>query len=352
MDINQISNRTILRILGLITLFVGVIWLSFLLKRQITWVVIAVFFTLALNPLVEYLRKFVPKKSRAVTSAIVVFGSFIIGIAIVASFVPLIVGQTGNLVNDIPKTVEAVTNSNTPVGTLFRRYEVIEYVNNNQEKVVNSATSLSQPVLNGLRSALSSLVGILTIVSLTYFMLAEGADWLHKLATSRFGRRYKDLEPVVGDMYGAVSGYVAGNLATSGLAAISTAIILSILGVPYAIPLAILVGVFDMLPLIGATLGAAIVLFFTLFQSIPSTIIMFVFFLVYQQIENQFIQPMVYAKTVQISPLIVFLAALFGASLAGIIGAIIAIPVAASIKIILSYYFGTVRPKNLAKSVK
>ncbi len=352
MDINSISNRTILRILGLITLFVGAIWLVFLLKRQITWVVIAMFFTLALNPLVEFVRRFTPKKNRSVASALVVFGSFITGIAIVAAFVPSIIGQTSHLMNDIPKTVEAVTSSNTPVGTIFRKYEVLNYITKNQDKLVSSATSLSQPVLNGLKSALSSLVGLLTVISLTYFMLAEGADWLHMAARSSLGKKYKDLEPVVTDMYGAVSGYVAGNLATSGLAAVSAAIMLSILGVPYAIPLGIVVGVFDLLPLIGAMIAAIIVLFFCLFQSVTTTVIMLVFFIIYQQIENQVLQPMVYSKTVQISPLIVFLAALFGASLAGIMGAIIAIPIAASTKIVLSYYFKVARPKALAATTK
>lgn len=352
MNINAISNRTIIRILSLITLFVGVIWLMFLLKRQITWVVIAVFFTLALNPVVEAVRKIMPKKSRTAASALVVFGSLIVGMAIVSAFVPSVVDQSTKLVNDFPKTVETLNSSDTSVGRLMQKYEVAEYIEKNQEKLVNSATSLSTPVLNTLGSALGSLVALLTIISLTYFMLAEGADWLHKFAQSRYGRRYKDLEPVVADMYGAVSGYVAGNVATSGLAAVVTAIVLSLLGVPYAIPLAMVVGLFDLLPLVGATIGATIVLFFCLFISIPTTIIMLVFFLVYQQIENQFLQPLVYSKTVQISPLIVFLAALFGASLAGIIGALIAIPLAASAKIVLSYYFSTTRPKPSSKSSK
>jgi len=350
MNINEISNRTILRILGLITLFVGIIWLAFLLKRQLTWVVIAMFFTLALNPVVEFVRRFMPKKSRGAASALVVFGSFIVGVAIVAAFVPAIVGQTSSFVKDIPNTVQTVNSSNTPVGSLFRKYEVVTYISKNQGKFVDSATGLSQPVLNGLKSALSSLVGLLTIISLTYFMLAEGADWLHMFARSSVGKKYKDLEPVVTDMYGAVSGYVAGNLATSGLAAVSAAVMLSILGVPYAIPLGIVVGVFDLLPLIGAMIAAIIVLFFCLFQSVGTTLIMLVFFVIYQQIENQVLQPMVYSKTVQISPLIVFLAALFGASLAGIMGAIIAIPIAASTKIVLSYYFTTARPKAKAEA--
>lgn len=346
MDINTISNRTILRILSLITLFVGVIYLAFLLHRQITWVVVAIFFTLALNPVVEFVRRFVPKKSRTLASALVVFGSFAIGLAVIAAFVPSLVTQSSALVNDFPKTIETLSESNTPIASMIERYEVVEYVENNQDKIVDTLSGYSQPVLNGLKSALSSLVAVLTIISLTYFMLAEGADWVTKLARSRFGGHLKQVEPVLGDMYGAVSGYVAGNLATSLLAGAAATIMLTILGVPYAVPLGIVVGLFDLLPLIGATLAAVVVLFFCLFHSVPTTIIMLVFFLIYQQIENQILQPMVYSKTVQISPLVVFLAALIGASLAGLIGALIAIPTAASAKIILSYYLKTTRPST------
>lgn len=346
MNINDISNKTILRILALITLFIGTIWLAFLLHRQITWIIVAIFFSLALNPVVEYVKRFMPKKSRTAASALVVFGSFAIGIAVIAAFIPTAVSQSTALVNNFPETIQNVSEGNTSLARIVRKYEIVEYVNKNQDKLVGSLSNVSQPVLNGFKSALGSLVAVLTVISLTYFILAEGADWIHKLGKSRYGAKVKELEPVITDMYGAVSGYVAGNLATSLLAAVAATVMLLILGVPYAVPLGILVGLFDLLPLIGATLGAAIVLFFCLFISLPTTIIMLVFFLIYQQVENQVLQPMVYAKTVQISPLIVFLAALIGASLAGLVGALIAIPVAASVKIILSYYLRTVHPKT------
>lgn len=346
MDINKISNKTILRILGLITLFVGTIWLASLLQRQITWVIIAVFFSLALNPVVEFVTKFMPKKSRTAASALVVFGSFAIGIAVIAAFIPGVVKQSSDLINNFPQTVQSVSEGDNSVARAIRKYEVVEYVNQNQDRIVGSLSNFSQPVLNGFKSALSSLVALLTVISLTYFILAEGADWFAMLAKSRYGKKFKELEPVLGDMYGAVSGYVAGNLATSLLAGVAATIMLLILGVPYAVPLGILVGLFDLIPLIGATLAAILVLFFCLFISVPTTIIMLVFFLIYQQVENQVLQPMVYSKTVQISPLIVFLAALIGASLAGLVGALIAVPIAGSTKIVLSYYFTSIRPRS------
>lgn len=343
MDVNAISNRTILRILGLCTLFVGSIWLAFILQRQLMWIFVALFFAVALNPLVEWLRKYLPRKSRGTAAGIVVFGSMAIGLGVLAALLPSMVSQGAGLVSDLPKVINELNTSDAPVAQMLQKYQVVKLVQENQDEIVQSISGFGRPALNVLSGIFGSFIGVLTVMSLTFFILAEGADWLNALRKSRYGARFKEVEPVTTDMYAAVSGYVVGNLVTSGLAAVSSGIIMLALGVPYAIPLALLVGVFDLLPLIGATLGAAIVLFVTLFVSIPTTLIMLVFFLVYQQIENQFIQPTVYAKTVQISPLIVFVAAILGASLAGIIGALVAIPIAASIKIVVSHYMSNTR---------
>lgn len=352
MNINQISNRTILRILSLITLFVGVIYVGFLVHRQLTWVVIALFFAVALNPAVEYLRRFMPKKSRGPAAAVVVFGSMAVIFTAVALFIPSLVSQTADLASNAPKAIADLNTSSAPVAQFLQRYHVVDYVQQNQDKIVSSLSGAGQPLWSAFRSTLGSFIAILTVLSLTFFMLAEGADWLNMLRRSRYGDHFRKIEPVTTDMYTAVSGYVIGNLATSFLAAISSLAIMLILGVPYAVPLSIVVGVFDLLPLVGATLAAIIVLIVCLFQSMTTTIIMLAFFLIYQQIENQILQPMVYSKTVQISPLIVFVAALLGASLAGIIGALIAIPVAASLKIIVSFYLANTRPKPKTKWYK
>lgn len=344
MDINKISNRTVLRIIGLVALFVAVIWLGFMVQRQLMWVVISLFFAVALNPVVEALRKKLPGKKRGVAAAIVVFGSFVLFLVGLAALIPSLVSQTASLVSNIPSIVRNLGTSTNPMAQLLQRYDLVTVVQNNQDKIISTLSGMGQPLLAALRGVFGGIIGLLTVLSLTFFMLAEGGDWLAMFRRSRFGERYKHLEPVTTDMYTAVSGYVIGNLATSALAGVAAGILMLILGVPYAIPLAFVVAVFDLLPLVGATLGAIVVLFVCLFQSIPTTVIMLVFFLVYQQFENQILQPMVYSKTVQISPLIVFVAALMGASLAGIIGALLAIPVAASIKIIISYYLRTTRP--------
>jgi len=136
------------------------------------------------------------------------------------------------------------------------------------------------------------------------------------------------------DIYRAVGGYVTGNLLISLIAGVSTAIVLLIMGVPYSVALGLIVGILDLIPLAGATLAAIIVGAVAFLHSIPAGIIVIVFFVVYQQIENHILQPVVYGRTVQLSPLVVLISVLIGAELAGVLGALAAIPVAGSLQVV------------------
>ena len=133
-----------------------------------------------------------------------------------------------------------------------------------------------------------------------------------------------------------MSGYVAGNIGISVIAGLVAYIALTLLGVAFAAPLAVIVGVFDLLPLVGATIAAIIVGIVTLFYSFPAdTIIWAIVVIVYQQIENNVLSPIVYRRTVQVPGMLVLIAVLIGATLSGVIGALLAIPVAAAIQIVV-----------------
>jgi predicted PurR-regulated permease PerM len=175
-----------------------------------------------------------------------------------------------------------------------------------------------------------------TIAFMTFFMLLEGPAWV---------ARFYDLLPeksrprwrAVGyDIYRTVGGYVFGNLLISVIAGGGTAIVLTILGVPYSVALGLLVAILDLIPLAGATLAAVIVSTVTILStSVTTGIIVIVFFVVYQQLENHLLQPLIYGRTVQLSPLAVLIAVLIGAELAGILGALGAIPIAGAIQVLL-----------------
>jgi predicted PurR-regulated permease PerM len=165
-------------------------------------------------------------------------------------------------------------------------------------------------------------------------MLLEGPRWVESffmLLQPESRRRWR---AVGRDIYRTVGGYVTGNLLISLIAGTLTTIVLLITGVPYALALGLIVAILDLIPLAGATIAAIIVGSVAFLHSIPAGIIVVVFFVLYQQLENHVIQPVVYGRTVQLSPLAVLIAVLIGAQLAGVLGALAAIPVAGSLQVI------------------
>ena len=140
---------------------------------------------------------------------------------------------------------------------------------------------------------------------------------------------------------------MTGNLLISLIAGASATIVLAVMGVPFAVALGLLVAVLDLIPLAGATVAGVIVVGVSFIHSVPAGIVVLVFFVLYQQLENHFLQPLVYGRTVQLSPLVVLIAVLLGASIAGILGALAAIPVAGSIQVILRDVFATRRAKRV-----
>ena len=185
----------------------------------------------------------------------------------------------------------------------------------------------------------------MTIIILSLFMIGSGRNWLNFLA-DRQGRERADWLRRLFDRIGnAVGNYVAGALGQALVAGILSYIVLLILGVPYAGSLAVVIFLLDLVPLVGATLGAIIVGLITLFNDFPTdTIIWVIWSIVYQQLENTVIQPRIQARAVQVAPFVVLVAVLFGSTLFGILGALLAIPIAAAIQISIIEYNSFRRP--------
>jgi predicted PurR-regulated permease PerM len=179
------------------------------------------------------------------------------------------------------------------------------------------------------------VVATVTVVFMTFFMLLEGPRWADRF----FGLLRPESQPrwrAVGrNIYRTVGGYVTGNLLISVIAGVGTAIVLVIMGVPFAVALGLIVAILDLIPLAGATIAAIIVGLVAFLHSIPAGIVVVVFFIVYQQIENHVLQPIVYGRTVQLSPLVVLISVLIGAELAGVLGALGAIPVAGALQVLI-----------------
>ena len=327
--------RAVLSVLGIVVgtgIVLEVLWIA---RGVITWVLIAVFFALALNPLVEWLMaRGVSRRGAAVGIAYV--GTLLAIVGLGALFVPTLVHQTNNFVDAVPGYVQDLTKGRGRLGFLERDYQIVEKVKDAIGKGgATKVLGLSGTALSVTKSIVSAVVAIVTIAFLTLFMLLEGPGWVERFYALLPEEQQPRWRKVGHDIYRTVGGYVTGNLAISVIAGVSTTLVLLVLGVPYAVALGLLVAILDLVPLAGATIAAILVGLVAFLHSITAGIIVVVFFILYQQLENHVLQPVVYGRTVQLSPLIVLISVLIGAELAGVIGALAAIPTAGSLQVVL-----------------
>jgi len=309
-----------------------VVWIA---RGVITWIVVALFLALALNPAVEWLIAHGVKR-RGSAVAIAVVGALLVLAGIGAIFVPTIVDQVNQFVNAIPGYVDDLTKGRGRLGFLETKYHVVERVKDALSSGgARKLLGLSGTAVSVTKGIVTIIVASLTIFVMVIFMLLEGPAWMERFYGLLPPDKQARWRAVGHDIYRTVGGYVTGNLAISLIAGVSSTIVLLVMGVPFAVALGLVVAILDLIPLAGATIAAVIVSSVAFLHSIPAGIVVLVFFIVYQQVENHFLQPVIYGRTVQLSPLAVLIAVLVGAQLAGILGALAAIPVAGSIQVVL-----------------
>jgi predicted PurR-regulated permease PerM len=328
--------RTVLSLLAIIigvALTLEVIWIA---RHVLTWVVISVFLALALNPLVGWLqRRGLKRRGAAAAAAYFLAIAFIVAISF--TFVPTLVSQVNDFVQKLPDYAHDVTHGQGRLGFLETKYHIQERI----EKAVRNGGAtkvlgLSGVALSVAKGVITIVVAAVTIIFMTFFMILEGPQWVerfYRLLPTESQPRWRK----VGDeIYRTVGGYVTGNLLISLIAGTLTTVVLLIMGVPYAVALGLIVAILDLIPLAGATIAAILIGVVAFLHSVPAGIVVVVFFVLYQQLENHLLQPVIYGRTVQLSPLAVLISILVGAELAGIIGALAAIPVAGSIQVVVN----------------
>jgi predicted PurR-regulated permease PerM len=326
--------RAILIVLGIVISATAIIAFLFLAWHVITWILIALFLALALNPAVEFFERHGLRRS--LSTLLVIFLALVAFGGLGALLIPPLIDQVEEFVAAVPDFVEDLTAGRGPLGFLQEDYQIVDKVRAAIEKQgAGGVLGITTASLAVARGVVSFVVGVVTITFLTIFMLIEGP---------RIAQRFRDFLPealkprwdrVGGDIYRTVGGYVGGNLAISLIAGVGAAIVLFVLGSSYAIALAVVVAIFDLIPLAGATLAALIVstVAFIELGWVKGAIVIG-FFVLYQQLENHILQPIIYGRTVQLSPLTVLIAILIGAELVGILGALAAIPVAGIVQAI------------------
>jgi predicted PurR-regulated permease PerM len=326
--------RAVLTVTGLLLGIAIALWVVWIARQVIVWMLVSMFLALALNPAVEALqRRGLGRRGAAAAAVYLLALAAIAGLA--ALILPTIVQQANDLVDAAPGYVEDLTKGRGPLGFLETRYHVVERVRDAVEGGGGGVSSGASTALDVTRSVVTFIAAVITIVFLTFFMLLEGPAWMERLYALLPPGSQPRWRAVARDVYRTVGGYVTGNLLISLVAGTTATVVLLVVGVPFAVALGLLVAILDLIPLAGATLAAIIVTLVALTHSLTAAIVVLVFFVVYQQIENHLLQPLVYGRTVKLSPLAVLVSVLIGANVAGVIGALAAIPVAGTIQILI-----------------
>jgi predicted PurR-regulated permease PerM len=280
---------------------------------------------------------------RPLAIALTYLGLVVVVLFVVGIFLPLLVDQINGFikfVNTAAQAPEGPTQyikglaKQNGLGGLLQRFDaqLADLRKQLGDLVGNLFSATGQIAV----SAAGFLAALATVLTLTFFLIL-GAERYVNAGVGLFAERHQSLvRRILEQAAGAVSGYVTGNLAISLICGITTFVVLLVLGMPYAAPLALLVAVLDLVPLVGATLGGALLVIVGLFVEPWKAVVLLVFVLVYQQVESNFLQPIVYSKAVQLNGLVILIALLVGGQLLGIPGALLAIPVAEIVRIVVT----------------
>ena len=322
-------NRDVVRVTLLAALTLFGLWLLYALRHVVLLAGVSAFIAIALEPGVTLIQRFV--RSRGLAVAIMLFALVLSVAAFVASVAPPISAQVSNLIDNIPEYSRALQDENTPVGRLFTRYDIPERL----QSAIGDASSFARSIGALFGTVASVITNVLVVLVLTLYFLINAPrikrDGLRLLPPARRVRT----AAVADKVFGKVGGWLEGNILISVVAGIIAFVGLLLIGVPYPHALAMWVAIADLIPMVGAMLGAVVCTVVAAIALGPvKGAITLVFFLAYQQIENYVIQPRIMNRTVDVSPATVIISAMAGGTLLGPIGVLLAVPAAASIKVV------------------
>ena len=345
-------SRVVLRTVLIVLTVAIALYVIYLLRKPISWLLIATFLAVALSGPVNLLSRHM-KRGFAVTLVFVAL--LATPIAIGAAVLPPIVNGADDLAHNAPayaNDVAEFVQDNPRLQKLNEDYDITGKLEEKAGELparLGDAATVLRDVGFGI---VNSIFAVVTILILTAFILGGGRRWIEAGLRYLPEERAVRVERVLQRSSKAVGSYVAGALFQAATAGILAYIVLTILGVPFAAPLAVAVFFLDLIPLVGATIGAVIVAVVTLFNDFPTdTIVWIIFAIVYQQVENNLIQPQIQKRAVQINPFLVIVSVLCGATLLGILGALVAVPVAATIQIAIREYLDERGIKPRAEAV-
>ena len=326
--------RTILASVAVVFGALAVVVVLRELSRVIAWMLVAGFVAVVLAPAVDWLQQRL-RLRRGAATGLVFFTVVVLVSAMLATFITPVVRQVDDFVDNLPEYIEDAKNGEGPAGDLITRFDLDERIEENQDTLQDAISGAGTPALKALRGVFNTVLALLTILVLAFLLLLRGPQLCAGVLVLFPERHRRRVSGVAADAAKAVSGYMLGNFLISLVAGLSTYALLRILGVPYAEVIALFVAFADLIPLVGATLGAIPTVGLSLVHSTTAGVIALIFYIVYQQFENHVLQVAIMSRTVDVNPLTVLVSVLVGVELFGILGALLAIPAAGIIQVIV-----------------
>ncbi len=348
---HESATVTTYKVVAALLVSIAGLYVAYKLKTIIVWLIIGAFFAIMINPAVSRMAKRMPRQKRGFALAVVLAITLLALAGFTILFITPLIKQTAQLVANWPSITANISSTlaekTSGIVGFLNQHGLSKYLESQKGAVASGLSNLFLGSISRFVAVINSLIAGFTILVITIYFSLNGPQYFRTALSRVPASKKKDFAELTSLMYKTITGYINGNLLTSLVAAISAGLITTILGIPYAAVLGLIVGVTDLIPLIGAQLGAIIVITAAYFQSPSKAIIMLIFFILYQSFENYVLSPKIMSRTVNISPMLVFLFVICGATLAGFVGALIAIPTGACIMILADYLLsGTVWDKD------
>jgi predicted PurR-regulated permease PerM len=328
--------------------------LFYRLRDIVLLVVVAGFVAVLLNPIVVVIqRRLFPRRGVAVAIVTLLAVVVFLGLAVAFGY-PLVNGIT-HLADQLPNYVASAEHGKGWIGHLVRKYHIQNWVQRNAPKLATYGQALSKPALTIGAGALSLVIELVTMFILVLLLLLEAPKMRRALLGQMGPERASEVTRIASDVNRAVTGYMMGNLLTSLIAGVVVFVSLIILGVPYPLLWGLWVALVDFLPMIGGALAGIPTVLFAFTHSLTAGIATGVVFLVYTQVENHILNPVIMSKTVRISPLLVLISVLVGASLGnlvdglfgGFVAALLSIPAAGALQVLVREAWRATDPANV-----
>jgi len=345
----EIDTRTFVRFWLVVIGFVLAAWAIYSARTALFIIAAALFLAIAISPVVNRLAKVLPSKSRVLSTAISYVAVIAVLGAIIFLAVPPIVDQTAKFAQNVPNLVDSATKQYAGLNNFVNHYqlqpEFTSFIKSIKTGATEFASSLGSILVTGIGSILSIMAAVILILVLTFLMLVEGPIWLERLWSVYNDKdKMENNRNILSRMYGVVTGYVTGQLSIAAIAGVVAGVSVFVLCLIFnittglAIPAAAIVFVFALVPMFGETIGAILVSLVLALNNVTVAVIFLAFFVLYQQIDGNYILPKIQSKKIDLSALAIIISVAIGLYLFGPVGGIISIPIAGCIRVLIEEY--------------